>query len=466
MLALIPFFIAFGVAARPVCDTVPWKLPFHTHGPHILSADNKLVQYVGTNWPGHQDAMIPEGLQYSSIKGIVSKIKSLNLNVVRLTFAIELVDDIFNRGDVSLENTLINALGPTNGSLVLGEVLKHNPGLSKHTTRLQVYDAVALELAAQGVYLHLDNHMSKALWCCSGADGNGWFGDTYFNVSNWQRGWAFMAAHVSFSLPGQPFSVSPSRALVFKSALHTCSLHTQAYKNWPSFSSVGLRNELRQPNSPSPAEPYDWYTWYTHMTSAASIVHTIAPDVLIFFSGFNYDSNLIPVVEGLPLTGTANTTTAGKSAIFKPSDFEFKEKIVLELHKYDFEHTQANCIDFAKTLYDAGYNTLNTTDPAVVNQFPMVLTEWGFTQNGTYWHDTTYNKCLIEFMANLEARGVGSGWIHWELSGSFYIKTSNGVSAQDLDEAWGLLNHNWTEIRSPVTVANSLEKMIEATLVG
>jgi hypothetical protein len=193
--------LALGVVAAPVCDTVPFKLPFHTEGTHIYSANNKEVQYVGTNWPGHQNAMIPEGLQYSSIKDIVSKMKALKLNVVRLTFAIELVDDIYNGGDVTLEDTLSNALGSTNGSLVLGQILSHNPQLSKRTTRLQVYDAVAMELAKQGIYLHLDNHMSKAIWCCSTTDGNGWFGDTYFNVTNWVRGWKYMAAHVSNFIP-------------------------------------------------------------------------------------------------------------------------------------------------------------------------------------------------------------------------------------------------------------------------
>lgn len=433
MFAALPcLFLALAVAAAPVYDKVPFELPFHTKGPHILSADNKPVQYVGTNWPGHQNAMIPEGLQYSSIEGIVSKIVSLNLNVVRLTFAIELVDDIFNGGDVSLEDTLSNALGSVNGSIILGQVLKNNPELKKETTRLQVYDAVALELARQGVLLHLDNHMSQARWCCSGTDGNGWFGDTYFNVTNWLRGWDFMAGH--------------------------------AHKNWPSFSSVGLRNELRQPAPPTPAEPVDWYTWYTHMTAAASVVHAAAPKALIFFSGFNYDENLIPVVEGEVLNGTAGTSTAGKSATFNPGDFAWKDKMVLELHKYDFENTQAACDAFAETLYVEGYNTLNATDPAVVYHLPMILTEWGFIQNGTYWNQTTFNPCLIKFMQNLKDRGVASGWIQWELSGSFYIKTSDGVSIQDLDEAWGLLNHNWTAIRSPITVANSLQKMIDATL--
>jgi endoglucanase len=192
--------LAFPASATLECDALPWKLPFHTaNGPHIYSADNKEVTYLGTNWPGHQNAMIPEGLQYSSVKDIVSHITGLGLNSVRLTFAIELVDDIYDGVDATLEYTLTNALGAENGTIVLGEVLAHNPQFTKDTTRLEVYDAVALELAAQGVYLHLDNHVSKAIWCCSNNDGNAWFGDEYFNVTNWLRGWKFMAAHVSLS---------------------------------------------------------------------------------------------------------------------------------------------------------------------------------------------------------------------------------------------------------------------------
>jgi hypothetical protein len=50
--------------------------------------------------------------------------------------------------------------------------------------KIQVFDAVADEAAKHGVYVHLDNHISKAMWCCGNDDGNAWFGDTYFNVSN------------------------------------------------------------------------------------------------------------------------------------------------------------------------------------------------------------------------------------------------------------------------------------------
>jgi endoglucanase len=197
------------------------------------------------------------------------------------------------------------------------------------------------------------------------------------------------------------------------------------------------------------------------MTRAASVVHKAAPGALITFSGLDYDVTLAPIVKGESLTGTANTSTAGLSAIFNPSDFPFEHKIVLELHKYDFEHTKATCESFAKSLYDAGYSTLNTTDPSVKVHLPMLLTEWGFIQDGSYWNTTTYNKCLIEVFGKWKS----SGWMQWETAGSFYIKSSwqTGTSVQDLDEAWGLLNHNWTATRSPITVQESLEKIIAAT---
>lgn len=57
-----------------------------------------------------------------------------------------------------------------------------------------------------------------------------------------------------------------------------------------------------------------------------------------------------------------------------------------------------------------------------------------------------------------------SGWMQWELSGSFYVQT-RAATLQDVDETWGLLNHNWTTIRSPLTVKESLYAMIKATLI-
>jgi len=113
--------------------------PFVTNKQWIQDSTGLNVTYVGVNWPGAADVMIPEGLQYQSIASIVSKIKSLRMNVVRLTFAIEMVDDIKdNGGDVTIQKAFTKALGAANGAKVYQQVIKNNPSFNDSTTRLQV----------------------------------------------------------------------------------------------------------------------------------------------------------------------------------------------------------------------------------------------------------------------------------------------------------------------------------------
>lgn len=91
--------------------------------------------------------MIPEGLQYQSIATIVSGIKSLGMNVIRLTFAIEMVDDVLdNGGDVKVQAAFNKALGATNGPKIYAQFLKNNPQFGASTTRLQVRHLKFLEI--------------------------------------------------------------------------------------------------------------------------------------------------------------------------------------------------------------------------------------------------------------------------------------------------------------------------------
>jgi len=133
LLLIIPLLIGQTTAAWP-------NGPFTTSGRQILNSLKQPVVYAGVNWPGAADVMIPEGLQYASIATIVTKIKSLGMNVIRLTYAIEMVDDIFagNGKDVTVQAALVKALGSVNGSLVFAEIMKFNPGLGTAVTRLQV----------------------------------------------------------------------------------------------------------------------------------------------------------------------------------------------------------------------------------------------------------------------------------------------------------------------------------------
>ena len=124
-------------AAVPSISAI--SAPFTTSKQWILDSTGKNFTYAGVNWPGAGDVMIPEGLQYASIESIVSKIKSIKMNSVRLTFAIEMIDDIKDHGgDVTVQNALTKALGSTNGTKVFQQIIKNNPQFSAKTTRIQV----------------------------------------------------------------------------------------------------------------------------------------------------------------------------------------------------------------------------------------------------------------------------------------------------------------------------------------
>jgi hypothetical protein len=175
------------------------NLPFTTDGPNMVDSAGNVIKVAGTNWPGHNDAMIPEGLQYKSIKEVVDDVKSLGMNVIRLTYAIEMIDQIYSNdgNDVTLQQALNDAVGETLAAEVLEQILGNNPQFTAETKRLEIFDAVVEELNAQEIYVNLDNHISSGEWCCGGTDGNTWWGDRYYDADNWVRGLAYMADHVS-----------------------------------------------------------------------------------------------------------------------------------------------------------------------------------------------------------------------------------------------------------------------------
>ncbi|RAL03296.1 cellulase family protein [Aspergillus ibericus CBS 121593] len=387
--------------------------PLSTSGRWIVDSDGNNVTYAGANWPGAEVAMLPEGLQYQSIEYIVGKLKDLGMNVIRLTFAIEMIDDIYENGaDVPIKTSLINALGETNGTKIYEDIVANNPQFGENTTRLEVYDAVATECYNQGIYVHLDNHVSKASWCCSTTDGNAWFGDTYFNVSNWHRGWRYMAEHV---------------------------------KSLPAVKSIGMRNELRSPDDDTTLADtsYNWDNWYTNMVENANQVHEVNSDLLLFFSGLDYDTTLSPI---------PTASNLGNSTYFKKSDFSFADKIVLELHNYDSSAT--SCSSLSSSLLTDGFDALETDDSSIVNVLPVVMTEFGYEQDDTTYTEV-YASCLREWLPSEHA-----GWMIWVLSGSYYIR--QGI--QDYDETWGLLDHTWSDWRSTEAIENGIIPMVEASL--
>lgn len=130
--------LTFLCALAPGLVSSLSNLPLSTSGRWILDSKGATVTYAGVNWPGAADAMLPEGLQYQSIENIVNKIKSLGMNAIRLTFAVEMIDDIYEGGDNTMRTSLIMALGETNGIEVFEEIVRHNPQFGNESTRLDV----------------------------------------------------------------------------------------------------------------------------------------------------------------------------------------------------------------------------------------------------------------------------------------------------------------------------------------
>lgn len=423
---MFPRSIIFGfLAGTTQCSSWP-PGPFHTEGKNIVDATGLPFVYAGINWPGEGETMIPEGLQYSSIADIVAKIKSLDYNSVRMGWATEMVDDILdNGGDVSIKDTMFKALGPELAPSTISQILDHNPNFTKNTTRLEVWDAVATELHKQKLHLVFNNHVSKATWCCSPEDGNGWFGDTYFDVAKWKRSLAYMAKYTA---------------------------------KWPSRTAISLRNELRQVNGPA-NDTYGWSLWYDEMIDAANIVNAAAPDALVFISGLNYDHELNPIIAGKPFGPPED------NRVFNLSDFSYADKIVFELHSYD--NSIANCTFFQYELYLRGFSALDVTPQKTArNIAPVVLTEFDFAQNSSDYQGV-YASCLKDFLTGdnrvLNASRIRGpiGHFEWNLGGSYYIR--EGIV--DHDDWWALLNHDWSHWRNH-TVLNAYQiPLIRETLL-
>ncbi|KAH7322821.1 beta-1,6-galactanase [Stachybotrys elegans] len=391
------------------------SLPFNVEGPNIVDSAGNTVKYAGTNWPGHGEVMIPEGLQYKSVENILADIKSVGMNVIRLTFAIELVDQIYANGgeDVDIGTAFVEALGQENGTAVLADVLTFNPQFTASTKRLEVYDYIVEAAAEQEIYINLDNHISSGEWCCSATDGNTWWGDTHFNADNWVRGLAYMAEHG---------------------------------RSWSNLASFSLRNEFREPsNNPAVRATYNWQTWYGHVKEAAIAVNEANPDVLVVLSGLNYDTTMQPVVRGTALTPGSET--------FSKDDFPgFQNKLMIELHNY--QGTATDCNALWGGIYNGGAQAMNPNEASTANVFPVIITEFGFDMTNQNYQGV-YATCLGERLPENTA-----GWMIWVVVGSYY--TRQGI--QDYDEAWGLYDHTWSAWRNPAYVNGLLSEMSERTL--
>lgn len=310
-----------------------------------------------------------------------------------------------------------------NRTKVTKEIIAKNPTFNKDTTRFQIWDHIASVALSKNIYIHPDVHVGKAQWCCNNTDGNAWFDDYNFPVANWKRGLQYVA--------------------------HWASAHNNVV-------SMSLRNELRRAiNETAPTETlgYNWVTLVGNYTAATDAIHSANPDLLVTWSGMQYDQDLSALIQGKNL----NTAPCYKCdairdglrrdpIVFDLASHPWANKVVYELHLYSMSENldTGSCPIIFAELYAAGFNAIGMPPPPACNitndcptaarNTPVIISEFGAAQDVSLFNDTLMN-CLQDFTLQNNV-----SWAMWSLAGSYRIRSG----AQGVGDTWALGNYNWT----------------------
>lgn len=354
-----------------------YEVPFSTSGNTIIDAKGTIVRLKCVNWPGSMETLMPEGLQHNSIDNIVQLIKQMNMTCVRLTYSIEVT--------LSSNLTAYQSLTRLKLSSALQGFMDNNP-LLLNTTVPNVFEAVLDTLGKNNVFVLFDNHISKAMWCCSNNDGNGFWGDQYFDVNQWLNGVKFMA---------------------------------QKSINRPYVIAMSLRNELRGPKQ----NQADWYRYVLQgIQESISIVN---PRLLVVVSGLNYDTDL---------------TFIRTKSIQDLVPQSIKNKIVYEGHWYSWSgygHSD-ECDKMIGGVHDAWGFILESNHSYTA---PVWVTEFG-TNVDQFTGDDKFIDCVKTFFQTPLTQSMS--WSYWVLAGSYYSRSGTPES----HESFGLLTDDWKEIKS------------------
>ncbi|KAK0723056.1 glycoside hydrolase family 5 protein [Lasiosphaeria miniovina] len=375
-------------------------LPLKSSSRWILDANNQRVKLRCVNWAGHMETHIPEGLHRQSVEYIAGWIRRNNFNCVRLTYSTDHALDPARRvSDAFVAAGQAAGVSAAAMSGLYAAVVQHNPFVANATTR-DVFGAVVDTLWANGVMTVLDNHVSRASWCCNLTDGNGWwdsgFGynswnSRFFNTQSWLAGLQAMAAW------------------------------SQGHRGVVAMS---LRNEIREFLLQGINRRADWYNY---VKQAGDLVHATHPDVLVLVGGTQSTTDLTHV----------------RSKMLDTSGWAGKH--VWEMHAYSFTVTfpdpftscdavQAEYGLFAGFVLEQGKPY---TGPLVLSEFGVGMT--GGSERGLVPKDSRYLACITAYMQNNDA-----DWAVWAVQGSYYVRDGN----VDADEGWGLLDHEWRDWRN------------------
>ncbi|KAL0737566.1 hypothetical protein Bca4012_013776 [Brassica carinata] len=374
-----------------------------TNSRWIIDLNGQRTKLACVNWPAHLQSAVAEGLSKQPVDAVAEKILAMGFNCVRLTWPLDLATNLTLGTNVTVRDSF-QSLGL---NIDISGFETNNPSMID-LTLIEAYKTVVTTLGNYNVMVILDNHLTKPGWCCGNDDGNGFFGDTFFDPATWISGLTYMAT---------------------------------SYKDISNVVGMSLRNELRGPKQ----NVDDWFKYvYTepkllfigYMQQGAEAVHGANPYVLVILSGFSYDTDLSFVRS-------------------RPVNLTFSGKLVFELHRYSFTNTETWS---SKNPNDACGETLKIMDDGggfILRDFPVFLSEFGIDLRGGNVNDNRYIGCILGWAAENDV-----DWSIWALSGSYYIRED----VAGMIEYYGVLDSDGISVRN-----NSFMQrlsLIQSTLQG
>jgi endoglucanase len=325
------------------------------------------VRLAGANWFGFdQKEFIAGGLDHARLEAIVAQIHTLGLNSVRLPWANETLE---------------------RNPLVPDYAVKANPQFrGKHA--LDVLDAVIAALARAHILIILDNHVSRADWCCKDNDGNGLWYNAEYPEEKWLADWQTIV---------------------------------RRYKNQPWVIGADLRNELRSGTQWGGSDAH--FDWHAAAERGGNTVLAANPNLLVFVESPDYSTDFTAFAKLPVVLKVANRLVYSPHA-YAPSSAD----------------RQFASYDEIKHVYDARAGYLLHAQPAV----PLWVGEFGTCQtldcgNGGQWF-----TWFVQYL-----RENNLSWCYWPLNGT---QSSGYSRTYDAVETYGLLSADYQHVAAPKLV--------------
>jgi endoglucanase len=220
---------------------------------------------------------------------------------------------------------------------------------------LDVMDAVIASLARAHILVILDNHVSRADWCCSETDGNGLWYNAEYPEAKWLADWQSMV---------------------------------RRYKHQPWVVGADLRNELR--NGAQWGGPDPKLDWHAAAERCGNAILAVNSKLLIMVEGPQYSTDF---------TGFGRL----------PLVLKVRHRAVYSPHAYASAEHRFQSYDELRQANDARAGYLLQTEPAV----PLWVGEFGSCQTLDCGDNSQWLRWFIRYLQEKDL-----GWSYWPLNGT------------------------------------------------